>query len=378
MIISTSRWQVLQATLKAWNKTGLPFLTLENDIIFPIENVCADDPGINYFVPFLAKHCAMPLESALWWWDVGVAFLGAFIAIAGFWQCAQTKLQKVIVLVGVSLTSLVCWSIGDVYILPFFNVCLLPWLFVILQKQSMKKLAMWSVCAGLVVAFTNAFRLHAGWTLAIAALVAVVCAFKKIKPFAALCLGLFFGISMFEGYFLYVMRQRNAYLTEHNIPFGSHAFTHVFWHSTYLGLGFLQNEYGIYYGDSCGLEKVQMIDPKVVYCSTHYNQLLKKETLDFCKQHPHFVLRTLFAKSGILFYYFLLFANLGFLCALFYRKPLYIDCSYAAALAFSALPALLTIPIAPYLTGFFTLAAFYGIHSLLWALQTYFFKKHAS
>lgn len=369
MKISTARWSCLEGTLAAWQKTGLAFLLDYKDGIFPLENGCADEFGLYYFVPLVAKTFSISLESALWWWDCGLVSVGVIISLSGFWLLIQTNIEKVIACVGVLAVAGVSWIIGDVYIAPFFAASLLPWLFVCLQREWHKRLLVYCALSGFMAAFSNSIRMYSGFALLLGVITALILFFKTIKkirlPAGCLMIG-------FLGYFLWfssLIDVRNSYLDEEKISRGVYEQQHLFWHSTYLGFGFLTNPYGVYYGDSCAVEHAQKIDPAIVYPSTKYNELLRKMTFQFCCEHPHFVMRTLFAKAGVLLYYLLICANIGLLLAFFYRKPWYVDSSYGVILAFSALPSLLTIPIAPYLTGFFTMATFYGIHSIVWALQ---------
>lgn len=374
MKISTARWSCLEGTLAAWQKTGLAFLLDCKDGILPLENGCADEFGLYYFVPLVAKTFSISLESALWWWDLGLTSFGVIIAVSGFWLLAHTKLEKVIACTGTVAVGVVSWIIGDVYIAPFFALSLLPWLFVCLQRGWYKRLLVYCVLLGLVAGFTNSIRMYSGFALLLGVIAALILFFKTIKKIwlPAGCFAM--GFLAYSVWFSSLIMVRNSYLDEQKISRGLYEQQHLFWHSTYLGFGFLTNPYGIYYGDSCAAEHAQKINPAIVYPSTKYNELLRKMTFQFCCEHPHFVMRTLFAKAGVLLYYLLMCANIGLFLAWFYRKPWYIDSTYAAVLAFSAVPSFLTIPIAPYLTGFFTVATFYGIHSIVWALQQGFLK----
>ncbi len=374
MKISTARWSCLEGTLAAWQKTGLAFLLDYKNGIFPLENGCADEFGLYYFVPLLAKTFRISLESALWWWDCGLISSGVMVAISGFWLLTQTKLEKVIACIGTVAVGIVSWIIGDVYIAPFLALSLLPWLFVCLQRGWHKRFLVYCLVSGFMAAFSNSIRMYSGFALLLGVITALILFFKTIKKIwlPAGCLAM--GFLAYSVWFSSLIMVRNTYLDEQKISRGIYEQQHLFWHSTYLGFGFLTNPYDMYYGDSCAVEHAQKIDPAIVCPSTKYNELLRKMTFQFCYDHPHFVMRTLFAKAGVLLYYLLICANIGLLLAFFYRKPWYVDIVYATVLVFSALPSLLTIPIAPYLTGFFTVATFYGIHSIFWAVEKGFLK----
>lgn len=369
MNISPARLAILQSTLDAWNQTGFPFLKIINGMVVPLENNYGGDAELFYFIPLLARTFGLPLERALWWWDIGFAFCGAMIAVSGFWCLAKTNIQKTIAALGVIGVGVVSCSIGDTYLAPFVAFSFAPWVFVFLQKQSFRSLYVYSFLSGFGVSLVNSMRMFGGYALGIALITAVLLYTRKIKKMVLVCGFLLLGIGAYHVWFSSLLTARNNYLTEHSIPYGHYELKHAFWHSIYIGLGFITNDYGLYYSDNCAMAKAVEVQPEVAYCSPAYDAVLRDETFKFCLFHVNHVLRVMFAKAGVLFYYLLLFANVGLVCAFFYRKPWYLEISYLLALIFSALPGLVTIPIAPYLVGFFTVATFYGVHSTLWALQ---------
>lgn len=369
MPISSCRIRALQETLAAWDLTGFPFLRLRDGIITPLENGFGSDAELFYFVPWVARTFSVSIEQALWWWDVSCVALGVFIACAGFWQLTKTWLERTIAVLGVVGIAAVAYSVGDTYLAPFFACAFIPWIFVCLEKKSQGGLLAFSFVVGFVVSFVNAIRLFGGWSLGTIFMCVVLFSVRQLKKTVFVAALLFCGMGMYHLWFNSVMKERNGYLQSQGIAYGNHDLQHAFWHSIYLGLGFISNDYNIIYNDSCALKRAREVQPTIVYCSPEYDALLRDEVFTMCMKHPNYVIRVLWAKAGILFYYLLLFANLGLLAAFFYRKLWYIDLSYACALGFAALPGLATIPIIPYLIGFCTIATFYGIHSIIYALQ---------
>lgn len=63
------------------------------------------------------------------------------------------------------------------------------------------------------------------------------------------------------------------------------------WHSMYIGLGFEDNPYGIYYKDECGIAKAKSINPVAEYHSEEYFQILKEEYFKILKNDPQWVLK---------------------------------------------------------------------------------------
>ena len=369
MIISSCRLRALQETLAAWNQTGFPFLRLRDGIITPLEEGFGSDSELFYYVPFLVRNFGFSLESALWWWDLGFALTAAVIAIVGFWNLAVTWAQRLLALLGVMGVALVSWHIGDTYLAPFFACSFMPWIFVFLEKNKTLPLYLFGMLAGWVMAFTNAIRMFGGYALGIMLLTAVALRMKKWKRVLFLLFACAAGMAVYHVWFNSVMSARDAYLHKQGVQCEQHEFKHAFWHSIYVGLGFISNDLDIEYKDSCGLKRAREIKRDIIYCSPAYDVLLRNEAFRICLSRPMYVIRQLCAKAGILLFYFLLFANIGLLAAFWYRKPWYIDLAYFLALCFAALPGLATIPILPYLVGFCSIAAFYGIHSLLWMMQ---------
>lgn len=369
MNISSSRFDCIVGALEAWKKYGFEFLRECGGSLFPLENHCADEFGLYYYIPLIVKKTGLSIQEALWWWDLGIIVVGLCVALGALWVLSSSKVVKVLSCYALVRLGLLCWPTGSAYIIPFFPVCFFPWLFVAFQRRWHKGL--WAYCfvAGVIVAFSNCMRMHAGTALGLGVMLALVLHLKNVKKLIAPSIFLLAGFALYAGWFSSLITKRNNFLEQQGIVYSSHPQSHVFWHTTYIGLGFLQNSLGVEYTDTCAAVRAQKDKPDVVYCSFEYNNILRKATFDLFKQHRHFVLVTMFAKLGVLFYYLLLFGNIGLLCAWFYRKPWYVDIPYACVLGFSALPGFLSIPIVPYLTGFIAAAVFYNLQSLGWAMQ---------
>jgi hypothetical protein len=134
------------------------------------------------------------------------------------------------------------------------------------------------------------------------------------------------------------------------------------WHSVYIGFGFLPNDYGVTYNDTCASDKVKSVDPSIPYCSAAYERVLRTATLELAKAHPFFVLKTLAAKSIRLAQFILLYVNLGWIILALrfpgWRRIL----PFVGAIAFGALPGLLVVPFKPYVLGMLCFSGLFGIY----------------
>lgn len=70
----------------------------------------------------------------------------------------------------------------------------------------------------------------------------------------------------------------------------------TFWHSAYIGLGYLPNKYGIRYDDGVGLVAARRIDPHVAYLSPAYSRDVRTLFLRIVRHDPGFVVETYWTK----------------------------------------------------------------------------------
>ena len=73
--------------------------------------------------------------------------------------------------------------------------------------------------------------------------------------------------------------------------------SHGLSHTLYLGLGFVENKWGILYYDYYGEAVAQAIDPTIVFCSPEYFQLMWKLYLGRWVEDPMEVMRIYFLKG---------------------------------------------------------------------------------
>ena len=91
-------------------------------------------------------------------------------------------------------------------------------------------------------------------------------------------------------WFSSLFTERNAYLDTQKISHNTYDSKHIFWHNIYIGLGFITNDLGLCYSDSCSESKARETNPKVLTYSGEYEQILKNETINICRHHPQFVI----------------------------------------------------------------------------------------
>ena len=172
-----------------------------------------------------------------------------------------------------------------------------------------------------------------------------------------------------------IVADRDAYLSKEAIAF-NHTTTdsHFFWHSVYIGFGFLNNPYGIVYSDGAATNLVKSKYPAIIGSSDvdtdyhAYEHVLKQETLQLAINHPYFVIRTLAAKFGVVMLFVAASFSLGFFY-LFRARPKSVDVVFLLGIGFGFLPCLLVMPIPKYALGGFGMAAFYGFACFAYAVD---------
>lgn len=224
--------------------------------------------------------------------------------------------------------------------------------------------------------FASSIRSHAGLPILLAALgVALVRGgtWPRRLALAAVLVVINLSLSSFalEG----VRTARDAAIGH---PGASNALiaVHPFWHPTYLGLGWLDNKYGIKWNDTIAANAVYAVDPGAGYLTPRYESILRHKWFHIAETNPGFLLRVWWSKGVTLIGYamerFWLAAAfaIGMVAVARRRKE------YARWFAFLVpsivvlvAPLVLAIPIAPYDVGWLALWGFVWLLGVLWLVE---------
>lgn len=369
MKIMPIRIGIFKAATAIYQQTGISLLKYSGTNVIPVEQSFGGEIGSFYFVPIIAKYFKISSVLATECFLAGLVFSGIIIASGALCIISKTLLGRFISIIGMLSIGIISWLVGDVYVAYFFAIALFPWVLVLLEKEWYKALISYCFIAGMLLQCVHFIRSYAGLPVLIG--ISVVCCFffkKKLKivfPLGAL----FLGVLLVQLHIQSVIVKRNVYLNKMGVLLKDNPIEHTFWHNIYMGFGFISNDKNLEFSDTCSYEKVKQINFRAEYLKTEYENILRHEVLNLICKSPHYVLRVLFAKFGVLLYFLLLFANVGLVTAYYYPKPLYVEISYWIMIVISALPGILTIPITTYLLGFISACFLYGIHSIIYALN---------
>lgn len=260
----------------------------------------------------------------------------------------------------------------DLYIVYIaINLTIIPF-FLLLKQKSISYRSSFLFIAGLLIGISHYIRSFSG--IGVATFIIIMLLFdQKLNTIKKSTIIGFFAAEIIRSslYFNNILTTYRTYGRQYISSFNECP-AHPFWHSVYLGFGFLNfyNTDHIEWNDTCGEKKAQSRIPTITLNqSQEYEQILKEETLKLIIHQPFFVLLTLFSKIGVLLLYLLMFAGIGIFAFFVRSKDYLLDSAFIASLATSSLVSLVTIPCLRYASCFIAIAVIYSIISTNMALS---------
>lgn len=371
MTIMQGRYDHLVATLAGYQRTGISLIEFDGSAYMPTNN--ADDIGIYCLIPRLAVWFDLSLETAITTFLYGVLAIGIISGLIGFLMLSRSWVSRLVSCIGMVLLIRASICSVDVYIAYTAVVTfVVPLLLACVERNYWRRCIWPFFCGiGMAIGFVHYIRSYSGLAVLVF-VVAVVAAQKSLswRKKAALILVMIGGILVPVAYFSRLIAEHDRYVADVlHIDDSHNEKKHVMWHAIYVGFGFLGNNLGIGFDDHVAFAKVQSIVPGLPYPSPQSENILKAEVLQLARYHKMFVLMTIFAKIGVFLMYLFLYANIGLVCALWYRKPWWLDGAFALALVISSLFGILVVPFHNYVLGFIAFATMYGIYSIIYAIN---------
>jgi len=335
-----------------------------------------DDAGLYYLLPKLAHLFHLAPSEAWTVWFFAILILSFGVGIYGTMHLLKTLPAKILYFIELSFLGALIIKRGDIYqIAPCLALAAVPLLLQNLCSERGDR-ALWRDAAalgtaGFIFGLAHLVRSHSATGLMLFVIIlllfgtAVRAWHKRLLLVAMVLVGFVLPLL----YMQHVMDTRDAFLKAHQPNYHPVLRQHPFWHTVYIGLGYLSNDYGLAYKDIVAAKKAHELAPDVLLNSPQYEAVLKTAVIELLRKAPVFVAETLVAKFGVVLIYFLLAANLGILAAIRYPKPWSVEVAFGVAIAFNALFGLLAVPRLAYLEGFIAFAMLYGVISLDVALQ---------
>lgn len=369
MFLHNGRYVDVQKVVAGFKQTGIPLVMSDGATAMPYDTQGADDIGIYLFIPKLARLFNLTADQAIAFFFYGIFAFSLFLTIVGFFLLYKTVLQRTIALVATISIFTLALKINDVYIISHLLAFGCIPLFIYCCKKNHEWMITILFLMGIAVGFGNYLRAHAGWGIFIfmAIVLMLYSPFTRFKR-SACFLALLMGMGTATGYIYYNYYQYHRYAAEHFAQLPVTTPHHTFWHTLYVGLGFVGPFSEIRWADDCGHAKAKEIDPTITGARDYDNieKALRTEFLRMVVHQPFFIGAIMFAKLGTLFFFLLKCAHLFFLAILY--RLLYrwsqldlFDGAFMLLIAFNSLYPLVAIPITEYSIGFISATLLYGI-----------------
>jgi len=368
--IMPTRHVYAEQAIEGYEKTGVPLVSWNGSAFVPTAN--SDDKGMYFIFQKLSAWFGFSADEAITFFHlffIGSAFL---LAMSGSMLYFTQRRSKSLATIAIVLLSAITLYRGDAYIMSaVFALSTLPLFLYFVRKKKASWLFGFLVFSGAYAALASFVRGHtATGSLIFIGMVLFFHYKEPLKVKLIMVLGLLIGLFSVNHYISTLFSARDAFLLKINPAYHEYMTTgHVFWHSIYIGLGYVSNPEIKAYRDEEGINKVKSLAPEVKYTSPKYEEILKQQTLSFIQNHPGYFAANVFAKLGVMFIYLIVFANAGLIAAYFYRKPLALDLAFVLAMSFNMLFGLLVVPRLNYLLGFISFATFFAIYSINFVLE---------
>jgi len=342
--------QLLESVRNGLEITGIPFTgIIGSDFYFMPDS---DDIGMYYFVPYIANYFHIPTTFAIDIFYYAILFIAFGSAIISYWFLYKSFTYRFIAGIGLILFYVFLkksYSIPPYFIGSCTALFLIP-LFFYIVKHKIELLRYFLLTAGILIGLSNYIRSHSGIGIFLF-LVCFILLYKNInviKKYTYIFL-LTIGLVIPFIFFSYHIHNAESYLQKHNYVNADAKRSHPFWHSIYVGLGFMPNKYGITWLDGVASTKVKSINPNAAYLSYEYEKILKHEFFSLLKSDPYFILENVFRKSYAVFIMLLPYISIAPILALIYRNKNN-SISFLIAIFFGSLPGIIVYPFFEYIS----------------------------
>lgn len=156
-----------------------------------------------------------------------------------------------------------------------------------LASSSRRLFWLWVIIGVVGLAIGMVFREAIGLMGVLASLLALgtsfSCGIMKLRYPALLCIAIACGTVLTIWTPYAILRARDAVL---DIAPSERMEQHGVWHNLYIGLGVIENPFGIVWNDEYGVATVKKISPTTKYLSAEYYAILRDEYFQIVRHHP--------------------------------------------------------------------------------------------
>jgi hypothetical protein len=364
--LMTGRYVAMIQAARGYHCTGTA--TVSFDGHHYLQTGRSDDPGMMELVPTVSRLIGMSIANT---YDIvmfGVICSGILIGYAGFWHLyPDRQLRRIGAIVFLCL-GIAEARVADEYMFQVAPLIAgIPWLVHLgLNRRNIAltiSAALLAFCCSLC-SLVRSGSIIIGLTFLVTMVVIHYRIWKALLPLLLIIFACIPPVLLERS----LISRRDVALAKVGATATS-VNSHPFWHTFYIGLGFIPNSEVPEYRDGVAGDKVRSIDPTVAYTSAKYQAILRDELWNMLKRRPMLVIGIFAAKAGIVILLAsillyparrLIFAEASFL---------WLDAAFVLTIGVSAMNGIVAVPRASYLLTFLCLAFLYTSIKL--------FTKHA-
>jgi hypothetical protein len=287
----------LEWTLSVLERGG-PILTAQqpgSDLLLPSGG--GDDQGLYLFVPWLANVLGWedPVNLVRW-----IALLALAVPVALFpWMVREITGSTLAALLSPFALLIGLWlmPLGDIYWVATWVVLLLVPLLLIIDRRWPRHGLLLLLGLLVLASVATSIRAQAGLPALIgAALVVLGRPWSRWARSGAvvLCIAAYLSVGTFG---IAAAREvRAGQLGGQWTLSGDTGSSHPFWHSVYIGYGYLPNDWDIHYFDDIAYRDVLREDPKAKWLGPAYNRILRERYFSLVGEDPVYAVKVYGAK----------------------------------------------------------------------------------
>ena len=357
------RIPVIEDVDEVYSKFKVPFLfpeKINNELVYQkVENV-GDDLGIYYYLPLVKNVFGFKtILSTYHFFFIGITFISFLICVIGLKYLLKSKKAFYISTIYTFLFHFFLLFILDVYVINVLSISLIPlFLYRYQNKKDSFYYYVFLFIVGCLIGFSNLFRAQSGLPLLFFIGIYLMINWKStgIKTIIFSFLIIFCGMFVEKLHFSELKNDRKEFLLQHPNKYQIKTNEqHVFWHPLYLGLGFLENKYGIKWKDNYGYNSVNKVNKKINVsfrsCGYEYEKEVKKMYTSLLIKDPLFILKSYIYK--FIYCFFIVLIAINFLVVRIKKSIFSIkNIPFAIVLLFSVLPGVIVWPIPMYILSF--------------------------
>jgi hypothetical protein len=349
------RYARLQQTMAGFEKTSRAMVSLDDDgVLTPAE--CGDDPGLYATVPIVARNLGLPLNRAI---DLTLGAVTGVPLLYGFllcWRNEKWRSRQMWMFGAWAVVLLLGMLVGDVYAIASAIAAAGIAVGTSVDWSSRSGL-LHVLVIGAIASVANLFRSHSGTVALLFVIAIMLVASLRMQRVAVLVAALTVGTLIPLSLMQVVISKRNVELSRMQQAAQVIA-GHPFWHSIYVGLGFVNNDSVREMKDEAAVQLVRAKDPMVAYYSPAYEGIMRSAVFSVARHNPKVIAANVLAKAGTIL---LIVAVVMWPVMSWLRRPLFSRESvpFLLAGAFSSIPGIIAYPAPRYLAGLFGLLAMF-------------------